>query len=168
MVKDRSSPQDSPLWNQRLVEWALVAAVIVVLALVFFRQVRVMQGQAELATIKSTLGALRTVLVIEHLHKNVALANSSATLAQRNPFELLQRHPVNYLGEMTPAQAEVAPTGSWMFDPVCVCVGYLPTDTQWFDSPRGNVMAWYQVTGAPGPLQLTAKEAYVWQGQEMN
>lgn len=149
-------------------EWSLVAGVIVVLALIFAWQVRMLQGQAELSVVRTTLGALRTALVIDYLQKKVASGNSSAALTQRNPFELLQRRPVNYFGEMTAVEAVPVPAGSWVFDPVCICVGYLPIYAQWFDSPSGEAMAWYQVSGEPGPLQLTAKEAYVWQGQVMN
>jgi len=165
VAKDRTAPQDVPSWS-RLAEWSLLAGVIVVLGLVFARQVRVLQGQAELVAVKTTLGALRTTLVIDYLQKKVASGNSSAALTQRNPFELLQRRPVNYFGEMTAVEA--VPAGGWVFDPVCICVGYLPIYAQWFDSPSGEAMAWYQVSGEPGPLQLTAKEAYVWQGQVMN
>ena len=167
MAKDRTLPQDVPSWS-RLAEWSFVAGTIVVLALVFVRQVRVVQGQGELAAVKSTLGALRTALVIDHLHKSVSLGTGLVASAQRNPFELLQRRPVNYLGEMTRDGAEMAPAGSWVFDAVCACVGYRPIYVQWFDSPSGDVMAWYQVSGAPGPFQLTAKEAYIWQDQLMN
>lgn len=153
-----------------MVEWSLLAGLILVLTLVFVHQMRVLQGQAELAAVKSTLGALRVALVIDHLHNNVVAGTSPVVSAQHNPFELLQRHPVNYRGEMTAAEAAAAPApaGSWVFDPVCACVGYLPMHAQWFDSPSGDIMAWYRVEGAPGPLQLTAKEAYVWQGQVMN
>ena len=69
---------------------------------------------------------------------------------------------------MSPLEVAAAPAGSWVFDTDCVCVGYLPMYPQWFDSPSGDVMAWYQVHGAPGPLLLLAKEAYVWQDQVMN
>lgn len=151
-----------------MLEWSLLLAVLVVLVLVFARQVRVMRAQGELAAVRSTLGALRTALVIDHLRKNVMDGSSSVARVQRNPFELLQRRPANYLGEMTPAQAVAAPAGSWVFDPDCACVGYVPMDPQWFDSPSGEAMAWYQLQGAPGPLQLLAKEAYVWQGLVMN
>lgn len=151
-----------------MVEWGLLAGVIVVLVLVFARYVRVIQGQGELAAVKSTLGALRTALVIDYLHRNVAAPNSPVSLAQHNPFELLQRKPVNYVGEMTTADAVFVPSGSWVFDPVCACAGYMPMYAQWFDSPNGDVMAWFRLDGAPGPLQLTAKEAYVWQDQVMN
>jgi hypothetical protein len=165
---DRSAPQPAPLWGVRMVEWSLLVAVLVVLVLVLARQVREIRGQGELAAVRSTLGALRTALAIDHLQKNVMDGSSSVASTQRNPFDSLQRHPANYVGEMTPAQAVAAPAGSWVFDPVCACVGYVPTDVQWFDSPSGEAMAWYQLRGAPGPLQLVAKEAYVWQGLVMN
>ncbi|MEO8121025.1 MAG: hypothetical protein ABI606_17095 [Rhodoferax sp.] len=168
MAIDRTAPQQAPLWSVRMLEWSLLAAVLVVLVLLFARHVRVIQGQGELAAVRSTLGALRTALVIDHLQKNVMDRSSSVALTQRNPFELLQRQPANYVGEMTPVQAGAAPAGSWVFDPICVCIGYMPMDPQWFDSPSGEAMAWYQLRGAPGPLQLVAKEAYVWQGLVMN
>lgn len=168
MVKDRSAPQQAPLWGISMVEWSLLAGVIVVLALVFARQVRVLQGQAELAAVQSTLGALRTAMVIDHLHKRVAVGNSSVASMQRNPFELLQRHLTNYRGEMTAVEAALIPAGSWVFDSVCVCIGYRPLYAQWFYSPSDDVMAWFGVSGALGPLQLTAKEAYLFQGQVMN
>jgi hypothetical protein len=167
---DRTSPQGVPSWS-RMAEWSMLVGVIVVLSLVFVRQMRVIQGQGELAAVRSTLGALRSALVIEYLRKNVIAGTSSVALTQRNPFELLQRQPVNYFGVLTPAEVAAgaaAPPGSWVFEPVCGCVGYRPIYDQWFDSPSGADMAWYQLGGAPGPLQLTAKEAYVWQGELMN
>jgi hypothetical protein len=151
-----------------MIEWSLVAGLILVLAVVFVHRVRVVQGQAELAAVRSTLGALRTALVIEHLQQSVKSGGVSVVAAQRNPFELLQRHPSNYRGEMTASDAAMGPAGSWVFDPACVCVGYLPMYAEWFDSPSGEAMAWYQLSGAPGPLQLTAKEAYVWQRQRLD
>ena len=168
MNTDRTSPQDAPLWGLNMLEWSLLAVVIVVLALVFARQVRVLQGQAELAAVRSTLGALRTALIIDDLKQKVGGKSSSAARLQRNPFELLQRYPVNYRGVMTPFEEASAPAGSWVFEPACVCVGYVPIDEQWFESPSGSGMAWYQLSGASGPVQLTAKEAYVWQNQAMN
>jgi hypothetical protein len=167
MAKDRGAPQELPSWS-RTVEWSLLAGVVIVLVLVFVRQVQVLQGQAELSAIKTTLGALRTALVIEHLRLKAGGASQSAMPMQLNPFELLQRHPVNYRGEMGLVEAAAAPAGSWLFDPVCACVGYVPLYAEWFDSPGGAMVAWYQVSGAPGPLQLTAKEAYVWQNEVMN
>ena len=168
MAKEWAPPLGVPFLTRRMVEWLILALVILLLALVFARQMRMLQGQAELSAIKTMLDALRTALVIDHLRKKVASEGASVTLTQHNPFELLQRYPFNYLGEMSPAQAQLAPGGSWVFDPVCVCVGYLPIWSEWFDSPSGDLMAWFRISGASGPLQLTAKEAYFWQGQIMN
>jgi len=161
---DRSSPLSAPLWRWRALEWALLAMVIAVLALLFLRQMRVVQAQAELATIQSTLGALRTALVVDHLRQSIANANSAAAPGVTNPFELLQRRPTNYLGEMTAAHARDAAPGNWVFDRDCVCVGYLPLHDQWFEAADGGTLAWFRITGAPGPLQITAKQRYVWQG----
>jgi hypothetical protein len=146
----------------------VVAGIIVVLAFVFARQVRVLQAQAELAAVRSTLGALRTALVINHLHQKVGGFSASVVNMQRNPFEVLAHRPVNYLGAMSASQVLGVPAGSWVFEPVCDCVGYVPLYSQWFVSPSGDVMAWYRLSGEAGPLQLTAKEAYAWQGEVMN
>lgn len=151
-----------------MVEWSLMAGVILVLALVFARKVQVVQGQSELAAVQSTLGALRTALIFEHLQKSTLGQGPSVVGTQRNPFELLGRLPANYRGEISRASASSAPPGSWLFDRDCVCVGYVPLYPKWFDSPSGNTVAWYRVSGAPGPLQLLAEEAYVWQDQALN
>jgi len=124
-----------------------------------------MQGQGELSAVKATLGALRTTLVIHHVQQRVAAVPSTVALAQRNPFELLQRRPLNYRGKMNREQAALAPAGSWVFDSDCVCVGYRPIHSQSFESPSGDPAAWFEVVGAPGPLQIMAKERYVWQGE---
>jgi len=168
VANDRLQPGPAPFLSLRMIEWSLVAALIVVLALVFMHKVRVLQGQAELSNVKTTLGALRTALVLDHLQHSVSSRGTDLALLQRNPFELLQRRPTNYLGELSRAQAAAAPDGSWMFDPVCVCVGYRPLYAEWLVSPSGEPLAWYQLSGDAGPWQLTAKEAYIWQGQVMN
>ena len=167
MAKDRRAPQDLPSWSRTL-EWSVLIGVVLVLMLVFFRQVRVLQGQAELSAVKTTLGALRTALVLEYLHQRVQGGSQASVPLQHNPFELLERQPVNYRGVMGAIEAVAAPAGSWVFDSSCICVGYLPLYGEWLDSPRGDVMAWYQVSGAPGPLQLTAKEAYRWQDERLD
>lgn len=162
----RASP--TVFWTGRVANWSLMAVLIVVLVGVFVRQSRVVQGQAELAAVRSTLGALRTAFVIDHLKKHLASSRSSVEFVQRNPFELLQSHPVNYAGEMSQLQALGAPGGSWVFDPNCVCVGYVPTNSTWLEGTSDGFMVWYRVSGAPGPLQLNAKERYLWQEQLIN
>jgi hypothetical protein len=169
VIIDRASPLKLPFGTRRMVEWTIVALALVMIVLVFVHKMRAIEGQTELSAIKTTLAALRTSFVLDHLRKSATSEDTAVELAQHNPFELLQRYPPNYIGEMTPEQAELAPSGSWVFDPGCVCVGYLPIWGQWFDSPSGNLMVWFRVSAAPGPfLQLTAKENYRWQGEVLN
>ena len=163
MAIDRRAPKLLPSWS-RLVEWSVLGGVVIVLGFAMARQVRGVQAQAELAALQSTLGALRTAFVIDYAHRHT-LGPAAGAKVQRNPFQLLDRHPVNYQGEMTAADAAAAGAIGWVFDPECVCVGYQPLEAEWLSSPSGDVMAWYQVSSAPGPLQLTAKEAYAWQGK---
>ncbi len=153
-----------PMRVRRGVEWALLALVVLVLVVLMGRHVRVIRGQMELSAIKSTLGALRTAFVIHDLEQHVTGKATSIALKQQNPFALLARSPPNYVGEIGIAQvASVAP-GSWLFDPVCVCVGYVPSDDEWLASPSGSGIVWLQVSSPPAPFQLNVKEPYVWQG----
>ena len=160
MVKGRGLSWRAPVSRRGTVEWLLLAVVIVGLMWGFNRETRLVHGQAERAAVKATLGALRTALVLHHLQSSVTSAKSSVVMAQHNPFELLQRRLLNYVGNMDAAQALAAPPGSWVFDPQCECVGYMPLNANWFASSSGSPMAWYAVRGAPGPLQLVPKESY--------
>lgn len=168
MASGRVSMRSLPFGTRRMVEWSIVALAVLLIVLVFVRQMRVVEGQAELSAIKTTVSALRTSFVLDFLRKQVAAQDTSSALTQHNPFELLGHYPVNYIGEMSPEQAELAPSGIWVFDPDCVCVGYLPIWGGWFDSPSGDPMAWFRVLGESGPLQLVAKESYHWQGEVLN
>jgi len=164
MAAHASNAGTNPFLNARIVEWSLMAVLIASLTLVFLQRVRAVQRQAELASVRSTLGGLRTAFVLQHLHQAAGQGQASMVL-QHNPFELLQRRPPNYFGE-TRGGASAVPPGNWVFDALCVCVGYLPSDSSEFSSPSGDALAWYRVEqSSAGPLQLTAKERYVWQGQ---
>lgn len=169
MVKGRVVSWHAPVSRRGIVEWLLLAMVVVGLMWSFNRETRLVRGQAERAAVKATLGALRTALVLHHLQSSVTSDKSSVVMAQHNPFELLQRHPLNYVGMMDAVQALAAPAGSWLFDPQCECVGYMPLNADWFESFSGSAMAWYIVRGAPGgPLQLVPKESYWWLGERFD
>jgi hypothetical protein len=155
-------------FNRRLVEWGLVALLISVLALSFLHQVRAVQRQAEFARIKTTLGALRTAFVMRHLRAQLPGQNTSDALLPRNPFELLDKLPANYWGVVRAMDIAKLPSGGWVFEPVCGCVGYLPSDTAEFDSASGDTVAWFVVNTSVVPYQLTPKEAYAWQGQVLD
>ena len=152
----------APLWSRRVMEWCFLGLVIVALIMVFGHHVRQLQGRGELAAFKTTLGALRAALVTDYLQHSASNSARPVALLQRNPFELLQRQPVNFAGEVRQEPgAELAP-GSWVFDPVCVCVGYLPIYPQWFDSASGEPLLWFRISAGLPPFQLSAKEAYLW------
>jgi len=153
----------------RVMEWGIAALLVAIVVVVFMKYMREVQAQGEYAAVRTTLGALRTALVIDHLQRHVApVADAVAAKPPRSPFDLLERHPANYAVVVGAGKAQGVPAGTWVFDPACPCVGYRPLDDGWLDSPSGDGMAWYQLSGAPGPLQLTAREPYRWQGQVLD
>ncbi len=161
----RPVAQPSPVWSGRLAEWGVLVFLVLVLAAIFAHQVRQVRGEAELARIKSTLGALRTALVIAHLQSAVTSATGSAAIAQRNPFLALAALPVNYAGLADAEALASLPAGSWAFDPACACVGYRPMEENRLESPPGATTLWFQVSQLPGPLQIRAELPYRWMGQ---
>jgi hypothetical protein len=148
-------------WN-RAFEWLVVIVVISTVIAVFVGHVREVQGQGEFAAIKTTVGALRTALVIDHLHKQARAGLAPRHQAPVNPFDLLHLKPVNYWGAVNPDRVATVPTGSWVYLAQCPCVGYKPMDDLWLGSPSGDPRVWYIITGMPGVLQLTPKERYHW------
>ena len=130
------------------------------------------QAQVEGAAIKTNLGGLRTAFIIDYLAHQVAVTPGAGpsqpmTGQQTNPFLLLHRIPSNYAGEMQAVEVRNLPPGSWLFDPACPCIAYRPLHPEWLASPSGAGVLWFDVVGAPGPLQLTPREAYVWKGEAL-
>lgn len=152
----------------RLFEWGLLLAVL--LAVVFWmgRQSRALEAQAELAAIQSTLGSLRTTLVIDHLHKAVRGQLENVATSQHNPFKILRAVPGNYAGEVAASEVASMRPGNWYFDPYCKCIGYRPLNPDWLEPESEMAVLWYRVEGAAGPLQITAQENYSWRGQLVN
>ncbi len=164
----RPVPQPSPVWNRRLTEWGLIALLVIALAAVLARQVREVRGQAELAHIKSTLGALRTALVLAHLETAAASRPGGSQVVapvQRNPFAALRPPLANYVGLADPQALALMPGGRWVFDPDCGCVGYRPAEAALLESPQDAVALWFRVGASTGPTQITALQPYVWMGQ---
>jgi hypothetical protein len=168
----------SPVWGRRLTEWGVLLALILVVVGVGYAQTQRLRGQAELARLKSTLGALRTALVVAHLERTVHAQNNRSAgvvstesrelpLVSRNPFLALARLPPNYLGESNPLALVDLPGGNWVFDSACQCIGYRPSETGWLEAPKDAVALWFQVSAPPGPLQITASRPYVWMGQKV-
>jgi hypothetical protein len=156
------------LRRSRILEWGLLVALLAVLIGVMQQQSHTLQAQAELAAVQSTLGALRTTLVLAHLQKTVASGQSTVVDIQHNPFKHVRSVPANYAGEMARSEIAQVSAGNWVFDTACVCIGYLPMYPESL-APRSEPAAlWFRVDGAPGPLQITAEQAYLWLGQSVN
>jgi len=153
---------------RRLLEWSLLAILVLFVVMVFLRQTFVVRGQAELAAVKTTVAALRTAMALHQLEMQVAGRKPVVATQQQNPFLLLQRKPLNYVGETDLTPVRDLPLGSWIFSPACRCVGYLPTDESWLSAPNGTGIIWYRVSAPAEPPQLVAVQSYRWQGQPLD
>lgn len=163
------SPASGPVpLGRRVIEWGLLGIVVLALLVLFLRESRYVQGQAELAAIRTTLAALRLGLVLESIRPGASGNQSDVVFSPLNPFASLQRRPVNYLGEMGVDAALNAAPGSWVFDPTCRCVGYVPIDPVWLADANGATTIWFRISSALGPRQLVALQPYVWQGQNLD
>ena len=152
----------------RMVEWGILAIVVLAFAGALAYQGNDIRGQAERAAVLSTLGAMRTSLVIDHLQRATNRAETEKIAAPANPFLTLQNFPPNYRGEMAVLQALEAPPGSWMFDPQNLSIGYLPQDPQWYDANTGTRILWFRTDLGPGPRMLKPLAPYVWRGVLVN
>ena len=154
-------------WSLRMTQWLILTLLVSAVGFWFSRQVYAVKGQAELAAVRTTLGVLRTVFVLEHLRNAVHDPAANVVPTQRNPFDLVQSRPANYWGAIPPAQLLDVPAGQWFFETGCGCVGYKPFHAEWLDSPNSDTVAWYRVSQPPGPLQLNPLEPYRWQGEPL-
>jgi hypothetical protein len=148
-----------------MVEWGILGVLVLVFAGIFGHYARQIQGQSERAAVLSTLGALRTALVIDHVQRAASPGLQQRPVAAAiNPFLVLQTPPLNYAGEMSVLQTLAAPAGSWVYDPQCGCIGYLPRDTAWAEASSDAAVLWFKVSDGPGPAVLKAQRLYLWQG----
>lgn len=167
MVARLHQPSAPPAWI-RWVEWAVVALVVLGLIAFYTQHSRRLQGQAELAAVRATVGALRSALVIEHLRQVVAGERASMQVPP-NPFDLLKQPPLNYSGVRSASSVRQPLPGHWFFDPACPCVAYAPTQAQWLDTYSADGLLWFRLQGGVGrAFELTAQAPYVWQSQSVN
>ena len=166
--------------NRRIAEWSLMTLVLVVLLAVFGRQVRAVQVQAERAAVQSTVGALRTALVLSHVTAQLArnqavvaptqptqptVANAPNAALVVNPFLLLKALPGNFAGGFAMAHADAMPLGAWAFDADCGCVGYRLLYPDALERPEGAQAVWFRIDNSSAVLQMVPVAQYVWQGQ---
>lgn len=160
--------------NRRIAEWSLLTLVLVVLLSVFGHQVRAVQVQAERAAVQSTVGALRTALVLRHVTAQLAgnavvaqpMAPTEPNTAQvSNPFLLLKALPGNFAGSFAMEHADAMPLGAWAFDADCGCVGYRLLYPDALEQPEGAQAVWFRIDNSSVVLQMVPVARYVWQGQ---
>jgi hypothetical protein len=158
-----------PVWSTRWVEWGLLALCIAVVMGVLWRYGQQVRAQSERAAVQSTLGALRTALVLDYVHRMIpasskakAVAPTSASLP--NPFDLLQQPAANYAGEVPAALLQEVAPGRWVFDKRCGCVGYKPQDISALDTPAGSQAVWFTVETTGAAPQLRPIQSYMWAG----
>lgn len=158
-----------PRMQGRLLEWGVMLCVVLLALGVFGYQSRQLQVQAERAMVLSTLGSLRTSLVLEHVRRAVQGADGgTAAAVKRNPFQVLPYPPANYAGEKSMSHIVEVPEGSWIFDPVCPCIGYRVQHGQGLEPAREPLALWFRVSEPSGMLELQAAEPYRWQGQPVH
>lgn len=157
------------LWQGRGVEWGVLAVCIALVTGVLWQYAQQVRAQAERAAVQSTLGALRTALVLDYVRGMLPAAKArparNSPLSEvPNPFSMLQQPAANYAGEVPASlMQEVAP-GRWVFDKRCGCVGYKPQEAGVLDAPAGAQTLWFAVEAAGSAPQLRSIQAYRWAG----
>lgn len=152
--------------TRRGLEWSLLLLAILLLCGYYAREFRAVQAQGEAAAVKTTLGALRTALLIDHLH-SVVDGTQSRRSPPTNPFLLLDHVPGNYAGVIKSGTGHEQVAGTWVFDAICACIGYAPMYPRDLNTPQDAPALWFRISAAPAPPQIHALQAYVWQGQTL-
>lgn len=148
-----------------MLEWTILALVVLVFAGVFGRYAQRVHSQAERAAVLSTLGALRTALVVGPLQQQVQAAVPAPAAHSVNPFNALERYPVTYAGLVQGRDVGAVAPGQWVFDAQCGCIGYKPLYLDWLDSREHLDALWFQRRGSGSATFLVPLDRYVWHDQ---
>jgi general secretion pathway protein G len=116
----------------------LVSSSVGAVALHYFEFYR---EQAEIVAARQVVAALRTSLQVQ----TARLASNGRQedlrrLAAGNPIDLLDRRPLNYLGEYYAPDREQIGQAGWVFDPRDKSLVYLPTNTQSSSFSRARLL----------------------------
>lgn len=170
MERERFNLLTALLKSRRVVEWSIVAAVLIGLVWALEHQVRVVRIQGERVAVRSTLSALRASLVIEQLMGQVRHQNKNGPSAStpQNPFTLLQGVPPNYAGERAQRDIFSVPPGSWVYDPECACIGYRLLYPEGLEPEQVADAIWLRVGATAGEPRLVPMAEYRWLGQRLN
>lgn len=165
-MPDTLSGRGRSLVGVRMVEWGVLALLVLGFTWVFGQYAQRVHSQAERASVLTTLGALRTALVIQHLRHEVSgTVPADAQAASANPFDAVEQYPASYAGLVRGRDVGAVAPGQWVFDAECVCIGYKPMYLDWLDSGEKLEALWFQRRGSGGASLLVPLDRYVWHAQ---
>ena len=163
-----------------LLEFAVAASVLGVLAFVLLDRMTYYQEWAEKANMEYTAAALKSALRIEFSTMMVeGRMREGSALARQNPMSWLDKKPANYLGEFDGAPPDTQPRGGWYYDRSARVLVYRVSQSRYFEPDsrgrqevRFRVMAIYDKSpddmnlGAspmpPSGIKLILVEPYKW------
>ena len=101
-----------------LIEVAVVAVIVAILATALLSRALFYQEQAEKVAVEQMLGTLRSALHLQIADK-MAKGNAGdvAQLLDQNPMSWLGEKPANYVGEYYAPRTDTVEQGNWYFDP---------------------------------------------------
>lgn len=100
-----------------LIELAVVASIVALLAAALLSRAVFYQEQAEKAAVDQTVGIIRSALHLQIAGFLVKGKNAEiATLADQNPMDWLAEKPGNYVGEYYAPKPGMVASGKWYFD----------------------------------------------------
>ncbi len=100
-----------------LLEIAVVAIVVAVLAGTLLQRLNAYRSQAELADVQRTVGVMRAALLLRQSQLQVrGREDAVAALADANPMDWLAQKPSTYAGEYFAPGPELVGPGHWYFD----------------------------------------------------
>lgn len=147
-----------------MVEWGILALVVLGIAWSLGYYAQHVHALAERAAVISTLGALRTSLVVQQITPTTRPATPRIPASMGNPFDSLERYPPNYAGEVQGRNVSAVSPGQWAFDPQCQCIGYKPLYPQDLQSLEQLGALWFQQSRLGTAILLTPLDHYVWHG----
>ncbi len=140
-----------------LLELVIVVSIIGILAGTLLRRVNWYKDEAEMSSMETVVGVIRSALNMKVAQLIVQGRNSEiSNLTTINPMDLLAQKPANYLGEdISPQKAKISP-GNWYFNRKLLLLVYI-ADTgatfQGSDPPRFayRIEVVKSMEGANGP-----------------
>ena len=100
-----------------LLEFAVAAAVIGILATILLQRMFYYQGEAERVAVEHTVANIRSALEIKAIQGKLPGGSADLTmLTEQNPLNLLKNKPANYAGEFFQPGDDDIGNGNWCFD----------------------------------------------------